>query len=181
LNDFQLNNLVAFSIFTVIHNYYHSLLARYFSHSQKILHTYFIVITILISWHPQHPFCLWICLFWVLHIYINGIMMIGYAVCHVWLPCVKHSVVRSLSKSRAWWRMPLIPAPGKQRQADFWVRGQPGLHRETLVGKKKKKFVQAVLCFTSFVWLKQLGLPEPKSQDRVVSRTGIYFHTSLRL
>jgi hypothetical protein len=26
-----------------------------------------------------------------------------------------------------WWRMPLIPALGRQRQADFWVRGQPGL------------------------------------------------------
>jgi hypothetical protein len=32
--------------------------------------------------------------------------------------------------SRAWWRMPLIPALGRQRQADFWVRGQPGLQRE---------------------------------------------------
>jgi hypothetical protein len=26
--------------------------------------------------------------------------------------------------------MPLIPALGRQRQADFWVRGQPGLHSE---------------------------------------------------
>jgi hypothetical protein len=25
-----------------------------------------------------------------------------------------------------WWYMPLIPALGKQRQADFWVQGQPG-------------------------------------------------------
>ena len=32
--------------------------------------------------------------------------------------------------SRAWWRMPLIPALGRQRQADFWVRGQPGLQSE---------------------------------------------------
>jgi hypothetical protein len=29
-----------------------------------------------------------------------------------------------------WWRTPLIPALGKQRQADFWVRGQPGLQSE---------------------------------------------------
>jgi hypothetical protein len=30
----------------------------------------------------------------------------------------------------AWWRIPLIPALGRQRQADFWVRGQPGLQSE---------------------------------------------------
>ena len=32
--------------------------------------------------------------------------------------------------SRAWCRTPLIPALGRQRQADFWVRGQPGLQSE---------------------------------------------------
>jgi hypothetical protein len=41
----------------------------------------------------------------------------------------------SISKKLAteagqWWRTPLIPALGRQRQADFWVRGQPGLHSE---------------------------------------------------
>ena len=29
-----------------------------------------------------------------------------------------------------WWRTPLIPALGRQRQADFWVGGQPGLQSE---------------------------------------------------
>ena len=29
-----------------------------------------------------------------------------------------------------WWRMPLIPALGRQKQADFWVQGQPGLQSE---------------------------------------------------
>ena len=29
-----------------------------------------------------------------------------------------------------WWCMPVIPALGRQRQVDFWVRGQPGLHSE---------------------------------------------------
>jgi hypothetical protein len=33
-------------------------------------------------------------------------------------------------KPWAWWRMPLIPALRRQRQADFWVRGQPGLQSE---------------------------------------------------
>jgi hypothetical protein len=32
----------------------------------------------------------------------------------------------------AWWRKPLIPALGRQRQADFWVRGQLGLQSEFL-------------------------------------------------
>jgi hypothetical protein len=31
---------------------------------------------------------------------------------------------------RAWWRTPLIPALGRQRQANFWVGGQPGLQSE---------------------------------------------------
>ena len=30
----------------------------------------------------------------------------------------------------AWWHMPLILALGRQRQADFWVQGQPGLQSE---------------------------------------------------
>jgi hypothetical protein len=29
-----------------------------------------------------------------------------------------------------WWRTPLIPALRRQRQEDFWVRGQPGLQSE---------------------------------------------------
>jgi hypothetical protein len=33
-------------------------------------------------------------------------------------------------KKGQWWRMPLIPALGSQRQVDFWVRGQPGLQSE---------------------------------------------------
>jgi hypothetical protein len=29
-----------------------------------------------------------------------------------------------------WWRTPLIPTLGRQRQADFWVLGQAGLQSE---------------------------------------------------
>jgi hypothetical protein len=52
-------------------------------------------------------------------------------------------------KARQWWCTPLILALGRQRQADFWVRGQPGLqsefqdsqdYRETLSQKKKIKY-----------------------------------------
>jgi hypothetical protein len=52
--------------------------------------------------------------------------------------------------ARRWWRMPLIPALGKQRQVDFWVWGQPDLQNKfqdsqgytekpCLGGKKKTK------------------------------------------
>jgi hypothetical protein len=36
----------------------------------------------------------------------------------------------NLNQARQWWCMPLIPVLGKQRQVDFWVRGQPGLQSE---------------------------------------------------
>jgi hypothetical protein len=32
--------------------------------------------------------------------------------------------------TKQWWLMPLTPALGRQRQADFWVRGQPCLQSE---------------------------------------------------
>jgi hypothetical protein len=41
---------------------------------------------------------------------------------------IKSSKISPLS--RAWWRKPLIPALGRQRQADFWVRSQPSLQSE---------------------------------------------------
>jgi hypothetical protein len=34
------------------------------------------------------------------------------------------------SMRQVWWRMPLIPALGRQRQVDFWVWGQSGLQSE---------------------------------------------------
>jgi hypothetical protein len=38
--------------------------------------------------------------------------------------------VKNCDQSRARWRTLLIPALGRQRQADFWVRGQSGLQSE---------------------------------------------------
>jgi hypothetical protein len=37
---------------------------------------------------------------------------------------------KNLKRAGQWWRTPLIPALEKQRQADFWVQGQPGLQSE---------------------------------------------------
>jgi hypothetical protein len=39
-------------------------------------------------------------------------------------------VTEDILESWVWWRMPLIAALRRQRQADFWVRGQPGLQSE---------------------------------------------------
>jgi hypothetical protein len=39
-------------------------------------------------------------------------------------------VFSSVWMARQWWHTPLIPALGRQRQVDFWVRGQPGLQSE---------------------------------------------------
>jgi hypothetical protein len=44
-------------------------------------------------------------------------------------PQVPSSLNRGLQAGQ-WWRTPLIPALGRQRQADFWVWGQPGLQSE---------------------------------------------------
>jgi hypothetical protein len=40
------------------------------------------------------------------------------------------TIKNSLFPAKWWWCTPLIPALGRQRQVDFWVRGQPGLQSE---------------------------------------------------
>jgi hypothetical protein len=49
--------------------------------------------------------------------------------------------------------MPLIPALGKQRQTDFWVRGQLGLQSE----------FQDSQCYTEKPCLKKKTKPKQKS------------------
>jgi hypothetical protein len=47
------------------------------------------------------------------------------------VPGFSQSSLKNIWHSWAWFNpTPLIPALGRQRQADFWVRGQPGLQSE---------------------------------------------------
>ena len=47
-----------------------------------------------------------------------------------WLARPKGWLLKNAQAAGQWWCTPLIPALGRQRQADFWVRGQPGLQSE---------------------------------------------------
>jgi hypothetical protein len=42
----------------------------------------------------------------------------------------RQKCLKTVEGGWAWWSTPLIPALGRQRQADFWVRGQPRLQSE---------------------------------------------------
>ena len=77
-------------------------------------------------------------------------------------------------KARQWRHMRLIPALGRQRQADFWVGGQPGLQSEFQDSQgymekpclkkqnktKQKKWNHGLPCICSIEWMtKGLGRP----------------------
>jgi hypothetical protein len=73
--------------------------------------------------------------------------------------------------SRVWWRTPLIPALGRQRQGDFWVRGQPGLQSELQDSQgytekpcleppipPKKKCVPPYMMWVCSIWNSEVGV-----------------------
>jgi hypothetical protein len=72
--------------------------------------------------------------------------------------CASLIFKKYLFNARQWYRTPLIPALGRQRQADFWVQDQPGLQSEfqdsqgytekPCLGKKKK-----LMCMYMLVWV----------------------------
>ena len=43
---------------------------------------------------------------------------------------INNSLFKKYKEARQWRHTPLIPVLGRQRQVDFWVRGQPGLQSE---------------------------------------------------
>jgi hypothetical protein len=47
-----------------------------------------------------------------------------------WIRNLTDGIAQKSGYSWAWWRTPLIPALGRQRQADFRVWGHPGLPSE---------------------------------------------------
>ena len=57
--------------------------------------------------------------------YFLGVKTVNTSVASV---SVRSSIIKQTSL--AWWCKPLIPALGRQSQADFWVRGQTGLQSE---------------------------------------------------
>jgi hypothetical protein len=61
-----------------------------------------------------------------------------------------------LSKDLSWWCMPLIPALRRQRQADFWIQGQPGLQSE----------FQDSQCYTEKPCLKKPNQTNKKQQQK---------------
>jgi hypothetical protein len=62
-----------------------------------------------------------------------------------------------------WWLTPLIPAFGRQRQVDFWVRGQPGLQSE----------FQDIQGYTEKPCLKKQNKTKQTNKQKEYSRRGL--------
>jgi hypothetical protein len=76
--------------------------------------------------------------------------------------------------SWAWWRTTLIPALGRQRQADFWVQDQPGPQSELKDSQgytekpclKKKKIRNIQIKITlNFVILVRISIVTPRREQ----------------
>jgi hypothetical protein len=110
--------------------------------------------------------CMYVCVYMYIHVYVYSmcvcICMDIHTHTHTYI-LVQTILVASISDKRhsstgRWCRIPLIPALGRQRQADFWVQGQPGLqkwvpgqpglHRETLSRKNQKLTYMCVYTHT---------------------------------
>jgi hypothetical protein len=81
--------------------------------------------------------------------------------------------------------MPLIPALGRQKQADFWVRGQPGLQNEfqdsqgytekPCLKKKKKKVQCQMVLAQNLIWI-LLTLFHKIETVEILPHTFFYLH-----
>jgi hypothetical protein len=96
---------------------------------------------------------------------------------------LKQGLHKKFQDSWVWWRTPLIPALGRQRNADVWVPGQPGLQSEFqdsqgytekpfLKKKKKKKvsghpklYVKTLLQEQNGIWYRIVARTYPDHQE----------------
>jgi hypothetical protein len=97
------------------------------------------------------------------------------------------------SLNQAWWRTPLIPALGRQRQADFWVQGPawstkefqdsqgPGLQRNPVWKSQKKKKMNETENTCSPFNCSEAKEPTPsKEWDRIWTIIIKLYHTQIK-
>jgi hypothetical protein len=65
--------------------------------------------------------------------------------------------------------MPLIPALGRQRQVNFWVRGQPGLQSEfqDSQGYTEKPCLKKTKTNKKKLWAFTTPVPRPKLESKL--------------
>lgn len=67
--------------------------------------------------------------------------------------------------SLAWWSMPLIPAPRRQRQEDPWIPDQPGLHRRVYILSSRQELHRKTLSQTNKQSIKQTNQTKKKTAN----------------